>query len=460
MTEPTAKTSGFSIDPVAAEGPSSTVSRLIFGLLCFIAVFSTMMFGGVDIATWSILAVLWATLVLLWFAENWRAGGVVFNTSWLQVPIAGCIAIGLIQLLPLGGPVPGLPASGSTTLSYDPYATRLFVIKLITYLTFLAACLTFIQTESRLRITSWLLMIFASVMAFYGILQRLASPEGIYGMRETSGAIPFGPFVNQHHFATFMQMSGAVTLAFLLSGNRSRELRILLGAAYLLMGVATVSTSSRGGLLGFLAASAFAGLATVLTRRSEKRTASRILAFGAAGIAGLLIIFGSVLLIGGNDSLLRGIGVVQADPDVTTGRLHFWSIALQIFMQHPVLGAGLEAFGAAFTAHDTWSGQFRVEQAHNEYLQMLADGGVLGLACVAAFIVLLFKRSMSVISANGEKADIAIGALAGCVGVIVHSFFDFPLRTPSNALFFLMLCTLATTEIADKSRRRRRSTGP
>ena len=47
-------------------------------------------------------------------------------------------------------------------------------------------------------------------MAFFGILQRLAHPEGIYGFRETPQAIPFGPFVNQHHFAAFMEMTSGV----------------------------------------------------------------------------------------------------------------------------------------------------------------------------------------------------------------------------------------------------------
>lgn len=460
MADLTAKPRAVTLDAVNAEGSGSTVSSIIFFLLCLIPCFATVIFGGVDIATWSLLAVGWTVLVILWLIENWRAGGVLFNTSSLQLPLVACIVLGLIQLLPVGGTVPGLSLSHSSALSLDPYATRFFVIKLITYLTFFGACLTFIQTERRIRITSWLLVIFPSAMAFYGILQRLASPEGIYGMRETTGAIPFGPFVNQHHFATFMQMSGAVTLALLISGNRSREVRLLLGAAYVLMGVATVSTSSRGGLLGFVAASVFVGLAALVTRRASDGARARVLLFGGAGIAMLLVIFGVVLLIGGNDSLLRGIGVVQADADVTTGRLHFWSIALKIFLQHPIIGAGLEAFGTAFTAHDTWTGQFRVEQAHNEYLQMLADGGLIGLGCLMVFVILLLKKSMSAIASSGEKADIAIGALAGCVGVLVHSFFDFPLRTPSNAFFFLILCTLATTQLSDRSKRRRRSTAP
>ena len=113
-----------------------------------------------------------------------------------------------------------------------------------------------------------------------------------------------------------------------------------------------------------------------------------------------------------------------------------------------VIGSGYESFGAAFTRYDTWSGQFRIEQAHNEYLQTLSDSGVIGFVLLAAFIFLLFRSGMKIIAAaSGLRREIAIGALAACLGVMVHSFFDFPLRTCSNAFYFLMLCALATLPV-------------
>jgi O-antigen ligase len=136
---------------------------------------------------------------------------------------------------------------------------------------------------------------------------------------------------------------------------------------------------------------------------------------------------------------------------------------LKIFLEHPLIGAGLDAFGVAFTKHDTWNGLLRVEQAHNDYLQTLADAGIIGFACVVAYIYLLFRRGLkTVANAHGFRRDAAIGALAGCFGILIHSFFDFPLRTPSNAFFFLMICSVAVVSIRSDSlentRRRRSST--
>ncbi len=457
-----------SVDDVAIGDSSSAPSKIIFFLLCFVAVFSTLLFGAVDNITWAVISVLWALIVILWIAEAWKAGGILFNSSSLQIPLAGFVLIGIVQLLPLGSAASGLNVPVSQALSLDPYSTRFFVSKLIVYLTFFAACLAFINNEKRLRKAVYFIVIFASGMALYGILQRLASPDGIYGMRETSGAIPFGPFVNQHHFATFMQMAAGLAMGLLFGRKVAKERTILLATAVVVMGVATVSTGSRGGLLGFLSVVAFVTLLNFLSGRwsGEIRSGASVqrkVALAAAGIALILVIFGVVLLIGGNDSLFRGIGIVQADQDVSTGRLHFWPIAFKIFLEHPIIGAGFESFAGAFTKHDTLSGQFRVEQAHNEYLQTLADAGIVGFLCLAAFVFLLFKKGLkTIVGSDGFRMEAAIGALAGCLGVLIHSFFDFPLRTPSNAFFFLMICAIATVSITvrDRPPRRRRSAAP
>lgn len=425
---------------------SSRLSSIILFLLCVAPVFSAIFFGGVDNTTWIFISIFWLAIILLWLTEAWKAQGLLFNSSSLQIPLFGLFVIGLIQLLPL-----------TSLLSLDPYATRFFVTRLAVYLVFFAACLTFLNNERRLKKVVLMVIIFGSLIAFFGILQRLANPDGIYGMRETPQAMPFGPFVNQHHFAAFMQMTGGVTLGLLFGEKMGREKQVMLATAVVIMGVACVLTSSRGGLLGFVAVLTFVTLLNFLSGRWAAKSSSdtslsgniqRKVAIAAAGVALIVVIFGVVLFVGGNDSLLRGVGVANADVDLSSGRFHFWPIAVKIFLEHPILGAGFDAFGVAFTKHDTWSGAFRVEQAHNEYLQILADAGLAGLVCIAGFIYILFRKALGTIAnSGGLRRDAAVGALCGCFGIIVHSFFDFPLRTPSNAFFFLLLCAIATVPI-------------
>lgn len=444
------------------EARPSRPSTALFILIGAVPVLTTILFGGVDSATWVVLSILWAVMVLLWIAESWKIGGVPLNFSPLQLPLVGLLILGLVQLLPFGG---GMAAGIETSqaLSLDPYATRLFVIRLVVFLTFFAGCLTFINSEKRLKRIVIITVIFGATMAFLAVLQRISNPEGIYGMRVTTQAIPFGPFVNQHHFAAFMQMTGGLALGLLLCIDVKREMKLILATAVAIMGIATLFTSSRGGLLGF---SAMAGSIVVMnyfasrSSRSDgtSRTVQGKLLIAAGSIALVLTVLGTVLLLGGNDQVFRGTGVVSADAaDISTGRLHFWPIALKIFFEHPLIGAGLDAFGVAFTKFDTWNGAFRVEQAHNEYLQIMAEGGIVGLACVVAFIILLVKRGFSTIaSSDGYRRSAAIGALGGCLGIMVHSFFDFPLRTHSNTFFFLLLAAIATVGIAAEHHGHRR----
>jgi O-antigen ligase len=455
-------TSVIRIDDVEIGPTSSRPSSAVFFLLCLIPAFATIVFGAVDNATWVILTVLWLAVILFWLADTWKGSAILLNPSPLVIPLAGMVLIGLIQLLPFGNDGTSvLNRAASRSLSLDPYATRLFVTRLVVYLMYFAACLSFINNEKRLKRAVIFIVVFGAAMAFFGILQRLTNPETIYWLRSAPQAIPFGSFVNQHHFAAFMQMPGGLAFALIFGKEMPRDKKILLAMAVLIMGVAAVFTGSRGGLLGFVAVLAFVAAANFLSQRAAGDSLRpKLMMIAAAGL--VISIFGAALLLGGSEGLLRGTGIANADADISSGRIHFWQIAGQIFLAHPFLGAGLDAFGVAFTRFDTGSGVFRVEQAHNEYLQMLADAGVVGLVCVAVFVYLLLRKGIGIVStaAQGFRRASAVGALGGCVGILIHSFVDFPLRTPSNAFFFLLLAAIATVPVAGShnSRRRRSST--
>jgi O-antigen ligase len=119
-----------------------------------------------------------------------------------------------------------------------------------------------------------------------------------------------------------------------------------------------------------------------------------------------------------------------------------------------------------YTGYDSRNGLFRLEQAHNDYLQVLSDGGIVGAVLGLFFVISLFRMGFARIESNDVfRRGVATGALAGCFAVLVHSFFDFTLHTSSNALLFLILAALATMNgrveeaPALKQRRRRSESG-
>ena len=450
--------------------PADRLDRVrpaILVLLLAIAFGSVIAFGAVDAWANGLLAVGASAVIVLWAADAWRTGQFEIDINSLYFPLVGLIVLGCVQLLPLGGDATVQDAVGvklSSALSLDPYATRVFTIRLIVLLVFFAAAFTFVDSKRKLTNCAMAVIIFSAAMAFFGILQRLSGTESIYGSRPSPQAIFFGPFVNQHHFAAFMELSSGLALGMLFGRGASRERRIILGLGAMIMGIAVVFTGSRGGIISYGGVILVAGVLSVLKSRDSDRGeggTGRMAAF-AGGAALFVGVLATGFFLGGGDALFRGLA--PGSTDITSGRTHFWSVAWRIFLDHPLIGAGHEAFGVAFTRYDAWNGAYRVEQAHNDYLQMLADGGLIGFACVAAFIYFLARQSLRVIAnvGDGTRANIATGALAGCTGILIHSIFDFPLRTTSNAVLFLLLVVFACARVERDGRRlksRRRGSG-
>ncbi len=425
-------------------------SKTIFALLFVVAIFAVLLYGSTDVSALIPLAILTATLAGIWIVRSWRSGSFELNVDTIQLPLLALLALGLVQLMPLGDPgiQPGtLTASASHALSIDPFWTRMFLIRLVGYILFFAAALTFIDSEKRYQKAIGVILVFGGLLAFVGILQKLTSPEAIYGVRKHPGAIPFGPYINSHHFASLMVLISGTAIAHLLSRAVTKQIKLLIGISAAIMAIAVPFTGSRGGVIAYFAMLAVAGITWFY--RGKKSGRKGVGPLIAGGIALALIVTGSLFYLGGESSMMRGFGIENTSEDISSGRFHFWSVAWKIFLANPIIGTGLDSFGAAYPRFDTQSGAFRIEQAHNDYLQILADGGIVGFAIVAAFVVLLVWKALKRIREEESETirTTVIGGLAGCVGILVHSFFDFPLRTAGNAYFFLLIIALMLSPV-------------
>lgn len=417
-------------------------------------VLTTLAFGTVH--SWS-LAVFQgsaALVIVFWMLDAWQSRTLRISRNPLQLPLAALLIIGVTQLLPLGAPGAGsgaLSVAPARSLSLDPYTTRLVLIKIASLIVYFAAALAFTDSPRRLRILVRTVTIFGFMLALLGLIQYFTSPTTIYWVRELPTSTPFGPFINRHHFAGYMELALALPLGLLFSGAVERDKRLLYGFAVAIMGIALIMTNSRGGIISFFAEVCFLAAVSGFWRKEgaaeESARGGRALrAVVRVGLAlGLVItLFVGVVLLGGESVLSRFVGTVNTE-DPTTGRAHFWSMTLDIIRDHPLVGAGLGAFGLAYTRYDTRNGLFRLEQAHNDYLQVLADAGIVGAICGLFFLIMLFRMGFQRRETEDKfRRGVAMGALAGCFAVLVHSFFDFTLHTTSNALLFLMLATLAT----------------
>jgi O-antigen ligase len=431
-------------------------------LICTSMIFSVLAYGTTE--TWSQpFFYFGAVLVgLLWLADAWVSRAFRFNTNYLQLPILALILIGIIQLLPFRNvsefnQIINTPVSAA--ISFDPFATTITIALLFALLIYFSASLAFINTPTRLQTVNYTVIIFGFIIAVLSILQRLSGTDKIYWFRENlQQGSPFGTYINGHHFAALMVMMLGLTLGLIYSKGVGRETRTLHIIAAVTMGIAVFMSSSRGGMLSLIAVLVFITLVSFLHRNnlrdgksSENETKtifSGNLALFGGGLALLFLLFGAVLFLGSEEFLLRGLGFTT-QADASSGRMHFWQVSVQIIRDNPILGVGLEGFGVAYTKYDTWNGTFRVERAHNDYLQTLTDTGIVGFITISLFIFLLFRRAFEILNTTQDRFryGVCLGALAACFGVLIHSFFDFPLRTPANTLIFLILVTLATVSI-------------
>jgi O-antigen ligase len=417
---------------------TTLTSKIIFFLLCVCIVFTTLAYGTVHQPTIAIFYLLTAAIIVLWAADSFKTGLFRFNKSLLQIPVIGTFVYAIIQIIPFGtlaetGGVSGI----GRTISIEPFWTQLFALHFLALFFIFAASLTFLDSASRLRKITTLITIFGFAFAFFAILQAVLSPTKIYGIYEVEYAKPFGSFVNRHNFAAYIEMAIAVPLGLLFAGAVQRDKRLIYLTAIGLMGVALLLSGSRGGLVALLAEVVFI---LILTNRSQG--ASKL--FIKIGLTILLIgvIIGGAIMIGGESSLTR-FAETAVSNDISTNRTHIWNITLQVIKNNLPFGAGIGAFAAAYTPYDTMNGIERVEQAHNDYLQILADAGIVGLLLAGFFIYQLFRTGLqNVKTENLLRRGVAIGAFAGCFAILVHSLFDFVLHTTAVTILFLTLAAL------------------
>src|SRR6267142_456705 len=463
-------------NPASREHPKrrhTLASRLGFLTISVAVVLTTLAYGTVHYWALAVFALSAAGLLCLWCVDGLVLRSVQFSRNSLQWLLVGLVLLGLVQLLPLRTPDDaGLSLSPSKTLSLDPYATRLVLVQIASLLIYFAATLIFIDTPRRLRTLVRTIVIFGFFLAMFGLTQSFTSDgTRVYWFRQLAQSTAFGPFINRHHFAGYMELTIALPLGLLFANAVEKEKRLLYLFAAGLMGVALITTGSRGGIISLIAQILFFAAVTSIKRgekqKKEQARSSRMKRYGIRAGFAVTLILGLLIWVAllGSDSLTRMIDSVNTD-DPTTGRAHFWSVTVEIIKRHPIVGTGLGAFGVVYSRYDSRNGLYRLEQAHNDYLQVLSDGGIIAAGLALFFVVVLFRKAFSRSNSRDNfRRGIAISALGGCFAVLVHSFFDFTLHTTSNALLFLVLAALATlngrvehVEHRRRRKRRRRST--
>jgi O-antigen ligase len=396
--------------------------------VCALLVFGVLAHGGVED---------WARMVL-------ECGAALLLVAWAVRVYARREEQIVVPplLLPLGALLLVVVFQWAAFRTEWAYGTRTELQLLLTDIIVLFLTAQAFRTMEDWKQFVWFAMFFGFLVSTFGILQHLTFNGKIYWLREMRfGGIPFGPYANRNHFAAFAELLIPISLVPLLLGKVRRERLFVVGLFTVLQIAALLLSASRGGVVSF--GVEFAVLVVWLALR---RPDGKLLLAGGAilAIVALLISWIGIRQITQRFSAMQSL-------ELSTGkRASMRADTYKIFLDHPILGTGLGTIEAVFPPYDTLYDGKIVNHSHNDYLEALAETGILGGLCCLWFLGALFAQAIPLVrpAQRSFASIVQFSALLGCIGFLVHSSVDFNLHIPANAMLFFILAFLATANIA------------
>jgi O-antigen ligase len=434
--------------------------RLIEAGALFLLVFTPLAYGTVQ--PWSEAI---AELVVLGMAVTCVLGMLRHWEIRVELP-PGWLPAGLFLALVLFQAVAGLSA--------DPHATWREALKLLAVAAFFLVCYNTYRTRAQAQRALWTMIATGTLVSLFGIVQRVTWNHRLYWIGpEIEHGAPFGPFVNRAHFAGLMVVIVPLALALVIArtrlaskpntrrhrrprtwGDRLREWNSreadstnLIPFLVLVMGGAALVSGSRGGVVALLAALVAMTVGSLAHGRSWSGRATGL------ALLTILIVLAGVWI--GGDIFYGTVERLAAElerPEEST-RVLIWADALGLWRDAPVLGTGLATFGVAFPRFRTIQAPLVFTHAESDWVQLLTDTGVVGLALALAGVASLGLALLGRYRHADSRWARAL-ALAGLValgGTVVQGIANYNLPIMSNFIYLALALVLAscTLDVAD-----------
>jgi len=455
--------------------------RFLFWSFLALLIWLPLPLGSARPWAWHLLELTSFALVAGWLVLFLRGkvapSKALLNSHWLLGSLLAFAGVMLLQLLPLPSgltallrPVnPELEPSQWLATSVDVQITWIHLRTTLAYMGLAFLTLSLINSQRRLRLLALCLLASGVGQAIYGSLMTLSGIEYGFLVKKTSYFdVATGTFVNRNHLANYLILCLSMGTGLLLADlyqksagdwrERGRRLltsllgnkaRVRVGLA--LMVIALVLTRSRMGNTAFflsLLASGFIWL--WLTQRITR---------------GSIILLLSLILI---DSLIVGawfgfdkvIDRVEGSAFSKETRDEVNRDSLPLIKDHLLLGAGAGSFYGVFPQYRQQDIHLYYDQAHNDYAQMLAEHGLLGVLPLLCFIFACLKNAVATMR---ERKTLLFQAMAfapmmSVFALILHSTVEFNLQIPALAGTLVVIMSLAwvVRHLPAKERRSRR----
>jgi O-antigen ligase len=419
-------------------------------------------YGTVDAWWESIFESAAFILGILWILEATLGCSGLVREHRLLLPLFALVVFALIQSLPLGKSAGG-PALAGTFVNHaasaDPFETWRFALKLSAITLTLGLLLRYVSSVTRLQILIYVVIGIALASALFGLL-RAELPRSVWDptWSRLTPDQSYGQFENRNHFAFLMEMAIGLVLGLMVSGRALRTRLALYFLSGLALWAALLLTHSRGGVLSlmleipffFFLYGRFRNVPDSKNNPAPEGKRSFSLAKKVVFATFILAaVAASVILIGGDETITR----FESTPDEFAARNvgppkilrpQIWRGTLELIKDHPLVGVGFAGYSVAIPRYLRSSGEWALQQAHNDYLEVLASGGVIGGALLAWFLSIFAKTTLNRPRSDSQSTRaVKCGAVAGLFAVAVHSLFDFGLHITVNSLICTALVVVA-----------------
>jgi O-antigen ligase len=299
------------------------------------------------------------------------------------------------------------------------------------------------------------------LLAVFGIAQHATAPHAFYWLHTFKNTEPYGPYLNRSDFAMWLVMALPLTAGYLLARLHSRQRQggdlfsaeafddtaMFLTVAMGLMAAALMVALSRSGLVGAMAS------ALALWRLSDRRMHRHGRVWLLGGIGAMVL----VALAFANTSAVA-TRIQDTINRKSAGRLAIWQATMPIIRAFWLTGSGAGTYERAMMVYQPAPHETYFNHAHNEYLQLLAEGGlwlaIPGAVALIAGVSGIRKRlSMDRTAIYWVRA----GAVSGMIAAVVQSTWETGLRRPANTLLFAILAAIAIHVAPESSRHPRLS---
>ena len=432
------------------------LNKTIYGLLLFLVGFAPIPYGTVE-PWWKAAFVCFVfSVTIIAIIERLVSGSTRIEGAAVLLPMLAVSLLALAQTI-------SLRSDTWNAISADPYQTRFVFLQLLALTALLALLYRYANTEARIRALIYMILGIAVASACYGILRQTIQRSPGFLLPLVKPNQGYGQFINKNHFAFLMEMAFGLGLGLIIAGGVKRERVVLFIGLLMPVWTGLVLSNSRGGILAMLAQVVVAALLVFtfvpIRRGVDDGTRFLKIAQSAAARTTLIVVLMIGVVVGvlwvGGDRLLGSFDSVgrELTPNASginegATRNEIWRATVKMFAAHPIFGVGLGGYWVAVTQYHQASGTLTPQEAHNDYLELLSSGGIIGLAFGVWFVAVVFQRVRRQLhSDKPARRAICMAALLGITGVAVHSLVDFGLHMLANATIFIVLIMMATTEI-------------